>query len=141
MLSLEGLQRPTGWYECKGEYTIHIHYITGIKFFQTYQAQVVKKVMGAGLDKERGGSTTAIQQSMDVALPGFRDRLHNLHTEVHNVLKDVTRIDDKVSKFEQKQDAINRQIHHYLQHMAAFCLPTEADEATTTTTTTTTAGA
>eukprot|EP00536_Pseudo-nitzschia_multiseries_P016836 jgi/Psemu1/48033/gm1.48033_g len=102
------------------------------ELFQAYQAQVVEKVMGAGLDEERGGSTTAIQRSMDVALPGFCDRLHNIHTEVHNVSKDVTWIDNKVSKFEQKQDAINRQIHHYLQHMAAFRLPTEADGTTTT---------
>eukprot|EP00536_Pseudo-nitzschia_multiseries_P006942 jgi/Psemu1/16486/gm1.16486_g len=58
------------------------------------------------------------------------ERLLERERRESNVSKDVIQIDAKVSKFEEKQDAINGQLHHFLQHMASFHLPTEA-EATT----------
>ena len=63
-------------------------------------------MVGSGLE----GAPTSIQQSMDVAVPGFRDRLHNINSEVCNVSHDVTQIDAKVRNFKEKQDAINGQL-------------------------------
>ena len=39
----------------------------------------------ADAEAAMGAATTSIERSIDVALPGVRDRLHNIHSEVHNV--------------------------------------------------------
>ena len=86
---------------------------------------LIDKIMvevGAGV----GGGATSIERSVDIALPGVHNQLHNIHSEVYNISQDVMRIKAMVSKFRVHQDDVNNQVHHFLRHIHLFQLPTPA---------------
>eukprot|EP00536_Pseudo-nitzschia_multiseries_P016145 jgi/Psemu1/45057/gm1.45057_g len=85
-----------------------------------HQAALIDKVRV----KVGVGSTTSMERSINVALLGICDRFHNLHSEVHNVSQDIWRIKASVTTFRQQQGVVNTQLHHFLQHMHSFQLPT-----------------
>ena len=76
------------------------------ELFQTYQVELIAEVMvetGAGV----GGRSISIEWGMDLALPGVRNSLHKMHSEVYNVSQDIMRIKATVSEFRVRQDDVN----------------------------------
>ena len=95
--------------------------------FKEYQAALIDKVA----QTERAGVPTSIEQSIDIALPGVRDSLHNIHSEVHTTSEDVAQVKAALSKFDSMGEELLQVLQDFLRHVGSFQVPKAAAAATT----------
>eukprot|EP00536_Pseudo-nitzschia_multiseries_P008531 jgi/Psemu1/20624/gm1.20624_g len=81
--------------------------------FHQYQAHVIARKVMVEMGVE---AVSSINWSMDHALPGIGDCLHNIHSKVYNASQDITGLVSEFRELKEEQYTINNHLKHSVAH-------------------------